>query len=151
MILATSRPSLFPYTTLFRSMAEVAQLDTLVGQELGRAGRRAIDDVAGGDVDLVASHGQTVYHWVVGARARGTLQLGNAAWVAEHVKRPGVSDFRVADVAAGGHGAPLVSVLGALWLGREDDTTGTDGALDAGLTAALNLGGIANVSLVGRV
>src|SRR5690606_39565079 len=71
MILATSRPSLFPYTTLFRSMAEVAQLDTLVGQELGRAGRRAIDDVAGGDVDLVASHGQTVYHWVVGARARG--------------------------------------------------------------------------------
>src|SRR5690606_40290201 len=77
MILATSRPSLFPYTTLFRSMAEVAQLDTLVGQELGRAGRRAIDDVAGGDVDLVASHGQTVYHWVVGARARGTLQLGN--------------------------------------------------------------------------
>src|SRR5690606_41482511 len=53
--------------------------------------------------------------------------------------------------AAGGHGAPLVSVLDALWLGREDDTTGTDGALDAGLTAALNLGGIANVSLVGRV
>jgi len=132
-------------------MAEVAQLDTLVGQELGRAGRRAIDDVAGGDVDLVASHGQTVYHWVVGARARGTLQLGNAAWVAEHVKRPVVSDFRVADVAAGGHGAPLVSVLDALWLGREDGTTGTDGAPDAGLTAALNLGGIANVSLVGRV
>ncbi|MBE9927130.1 anhydro-N-acetylmuramic acid kinase [Cellulosimicrobium cellulans] len=130
-------------------VAEVAQLDTLIGQELGRAGRRAIDDVAGGDVDLVASHGQTIYHWVVGARARGTLQLGNAAWVAEHVKRPVISDFRVADVAAGGHGAPLVSVLDALWLGREDG--GADGTADAGLTAALNIGGIANVSLVGRV
>lgn len=126
-------------------VAEVAQLDTLIGQELGRAGRRAVDDVAGGDVDLVASHGQTIYHWVVGARARGTLQLGNAAWIAEHVKRPVVSDFRVADVAAGGHGAPLVSVLDALWLGREDDSA------DGGLTAALNIGGIANVTLVGRV
>lgn len=132
-------------------VAEVAQLDTLIGQELGRAGRRAIDDVAGGDVDLVASHGQTIYHWVVGARARGTLQLGNAAWVAEHTKRPVISDFRVADVAAGGHGAPLVSVLDALWLGRDDAATGVSGAPGSGLTAALNIGGIANVSLVGRV
>ncbi|MCB7137886.1 anhydro-N-acetylmuramic acid kinase [Cellulosimicrobium marinum] len=126
-------------------VAEVAQLDTLIGQEIGRAGRRAIDDVAGGDADLVASHGQTLYHWVVGARARGSLQLGNAAWIAEHVKRPVVSDFRVADIAAGGHGAPLVSVLDALWLGRDPDDA------DAGLTAALNVGGIANVTLVGRV
>ena len=126
-------------------VAEVAQLDTLIGQEIGRAGRRAIDDVAGGDTDLVASHGQTIYHWVVGARARGTLQLGNAAWIAEHVKRPVISDFRVADVAAGGHGAPLVSVLDALWLGRDAADEGT------GRTAALNVGGIANVTLVGRV
>ncbi|WP_251151769.1 anhydro-N-acetylmuramic acid kinase [Cellulosimicrobium sp. Marseille-Q4280] len=126
-------------------VAEVAQLDTLIGQELGRAGRRAIDDVAGGDADLVASHGQTIYHWVVGARTRGTLQLGSAAWIAEHVKRPVISDFRVADVAAGGHGAPLVSVLDALWLGSDPADQGT------GLTAALNLGGIANVTLVGRV
>jgi len=107
-------------------MGEVTQLDTLIGQEFGRAGRQAIDDVAGGDVDLVASHGQTLYHWVVGARAHGSLQLGNAAWIAERTKRPVISDFRVADIAAGGQGAPLVSVLDALWLGR--DPQSPDGA-----------------------
>ncbi|MFD6178751.1 MULTISPECIES: anhydro-N-acetylmuramic acid kinase [unclassified Isoptericola] len=123
-------------------MGEVCQLDTLVGQELGAAARRAVDDLAGGDADLVASHGQTLHHWVVAGRTRGTLQLGNPAWVAERSRRPVVSDFRVADVAAGGQGAPLVSVLDALWLGHD----GEDGARD---TAALNVGGIANVTVVG--
>ncbi|WP_265522208.1 anhydro-N-acetylmuramic acid kinase [Oerskovia flava] len=130
-------------------MGEVAQLDTLIGQELGKAARRAIDDVAGGDVDLVASHGQTLYHWVVGARARGTLQLGNAAWIAERVKRPVINDFRVADIAAGGQGAPLVSILDALWLGTER-TGGTGSRSLAPHSAALNIGGIANVTLVGH-
>ncbi|MBE7700277.1 anhydro-N-acetylmuramic acid kinase [Oerskovia sp. Sa1BUA8] len=129
-------------------MGEVTQLDTLIGQEFGKAGRQAVDDVAGGDVDLVASHGQTLYHWVVGARAHGSLQLGNAAWIAERTRRPVISDFRVADIAAGGQGAPLVSVLDALWLGR--DPQSPDGA-PAGLSAALNIGGIANVTLVGEV
>ncbi|MHA7135565.1 anhydro-N-acetylmuramic acid kinase [Oerskovia turbata] len=129
-------------------MGEVTELDTLIGQEFGKAGRQAIDDVAGGDVDLVASHGQTLYHWVVGARAHGSLQLGHAAWIAERTRRPVISDFRVADIAAGGQGAPLVSVLDALWLGR--DPQSPDGA-PAGLSAALNIGGIANVTLVGEV
>jgi len=123
-------------------LGEVCQLDTLIGQELGTAARSAVDDLAGGDADLVASHGQTLHHWVVAGRARGTLQLGNAAWIAERSRRPVVNDFRVADVAAGGQGAPLVSVLDALWLGH-------DGAAGTGYTAALNVGGIANVSIVG--
>jgi len=126
-------------------MGEVCELDTLVGQELGAAARRAVDDLAGGDADLVASHGQTLHHWVVGNRTRGTLQLGNPAWVAERARRPVVSDFRVADVAAGGQGAPLVSVLDALWLGSAPDDPG-----GISRTAALNIGGIANVSVVGR-
>ncbi|MFI2101700.1 anhydro-N-acetylmuramic acid kinase [Isoptericola sp. NPDC019693] len=123
-------------------LGEVCQLDTLVGQELGAAARRAVDDLAGGDADLVASHGQTLHHWVVAGRARGTLQLGNPAWIAERTRRPVVNDFRVADVAAGGQGAPLVSVLDALWLGH-DGPAGTE------YTAALNVGGIANVTVVG--
>jgi anhydro-N-acetylmuramic acid kinase len=123
-------------------LGEVCQLDTLVGQELGAAARRAVDDLAGGDADLVASHGQTLHHWVVAGRTRGTLQLGNPAWIAERARRPVVSDFRVADVAAGGQGAPLVSILDALWLGH-------DGGEGARATAALNVGGIANVTIVG--
>ncbi len=125
-------------------LGEVCELDTLVGQELGAAARRALDDLAGGDADLVASHGQTLHHWVVAGRARGTLQLGNAAWIAERARRPVVSDFRVADVAAGGQGAPLVSILDALWLATDDADP------DARPTAALNIGGIANVTIVGR-
>src|SRR5690606_12376942 len=94
------------------------------------------------DADLVASHGQTLHHWVVAGRARGTLQLGNAAGIAERSRRRVVNDFRVADVAAGGQGAPLVSVLDEMWLGH-------DGAAGTRYTAALNVGGIANVSIVG--
>lgn len=125
-------------------MGEVCALDTLVGQELGSAARRAVDDLAGGDADLVASHGQTLHHWVVGGRTRGTLQLGNPAWIAERARRPVVSDLRVADVAAGGQGAPLVSVLDALWLGADPGAT-------ARPSVALHIGAVANATLVGAV
>jgi anhydro-N-acetylmuramic acid kinase len=89
-----------------------------------------------GTVDLIASHGQTVHHAVEGDRVRGTLQLGQPAQLAERTGLPVVADFRVRDVAAGGQGAPLVSVLDELLL------TGT------GPAAALNLGGIANLTVV---
>src|SRR5690554_1308626 len=88
-------------------------------------------------VDLVASHGQTVFHDVVDGRVEGTLQLGQPAWIAEATGAPVVSDLRVADVAAGGQGAPLASTWDALWLGGSDRTQ-----------IALNLGGIANVTVV---
>jgi anhydro-N-acetylmuramic acid kinase len=112
---------------------ELCELDTLIGQEFAAAAA----EVAGG-ADLVVSHGQTVYHWVEDGRARGTLQLGQPAWIAEATGLPVVSDLRARDVAAGGHGAPLAATLDALWL--------ADGAQPA---VALNLGGIANVTVVG--
>jgi len=79
------------------------------------------------------SPGQTVHHEVVGGRCQATLQLGQPAWVAERTGVPVVSDLRASDVAAGGHGAPLASTFDALWL--------TPGQ------AALNLGGIANLTV----
>jgi anhydro-N-acetylmuramic acid kinase len=86
---------------------------------------------------LVASHGQTVYHWVDGQRALGTLQLGQPAWIAERTGLPVVADLRARDIAAGGHGAPLASVLDILLLSGSPKTA-----------AALNLGGIANITVV---
>lgn len=115
----------------------ITVLDTEIGQAFASAARRALDGLCAGSADLVVSHGQTVYHWVDGGTVRGTLQLGQPAWIAESTGLPVVSDLRSRDVAAGGQGAPLVAMVDALAL---RDRPGTP--------AALNLGGIANLTVV---
>jgi len=89
---------------------------------------------------LVACHGQTIYHQGVaekflGAQVRCTWQIGEASLIAERLRVPVVSDFRPADMVAGGQGAPLVPML--------------DYCLFRHATKSrllLNLGGIANVT-----
>ncbi len=117
--------------------ARICELDTAIGRSVGDAARRAVNE-SGADVELVVSPGQTVHHEVRDGECLGTLQLGQPAWVVEATGLPVVSDLRSRDVSAGGHGAPLASTLDALWLATAD-----------GRTAALNLGGIANVTVVG--
>ncbi|MGR8007206.1 anhydro-N-acetylmuramic acid kinase [Streptomyces hypolithicus] len=118
------------------SLAAVCRLDALIGQAFAAAAVRADRELCDGRADLIASHGQTVYHWVEGGRVHGTLQIGEPAWIAEATGRTVVSGFRTRDVAAGGQGAPLVSIFDVLWLrGR------------AGVPVALNLGGIGNVTV----
>ncbi|MFE9679831.1 anhydro-N-acetylmuramic acid kinase [Streptomyces sp. NPDC006285] len=117
------------------TLAEVCRLDTLVGLAFAGAAVRARAELCGGSAELIASHGQTVFHWTDRGRARGTLQIGRPAWIAEETGLPVVADFRPRDIAAGGQGAPLVSLVDLLWLrGRP------------GTPLALNLGGIANVT-----
>ena len=118
------------------TLAEVCELDTLIGQAFADVAADAAASVGG--VDAVCSHGQTVFHWVEGDHARGTLQIGQPAWIAERLGVPVISDVRIRDITAGGHGAPLVSFLDELLLrGR------------SGVSGALNLGGIANITVVG--
>lgn len=112
---------------------ELCRLDTEIGQFAGAAAAAAIATHGG---DLVVSLGQTVFHRVEHGRALGTLQLGQPAWIVEATGLPVVSDLRARDVAAGGHGAPLASTLDALWLRGPSPR------------AALNLGGIANITVV---
>ena len=117
------------------TLAEVCRLDTLIGQAFAATAVRANRELCDGDAELIASHGQTVYHWVEDSRVRGTLQIGQPAWIAEATGLPVVADFRPRDIAAGGQGAPLVSLVDLLWLrGRP------------GTPVALNLGGIANLT-----
>ena len=116
------------------TLAEVCELDTLIGRAFADAAAAAIAEA--GPVDLIVSHGQTVYHWVDGGHARGTLQIGQPAWIAERTGTAVVSDVRIRDITAGGHGAPLVSYLDGLLLAGLD-----------GVPAALNLGGISNITL----
>ncbi|MFF4448501.1 anhydro-N-acetylmuramic acid kinase [Streptomyces sp. NPDC001502] len=118
-------------------LATVCRLDTRIGRAFAAAAVRADEELCGGRADLVASHGQTVFHWAEDGRVHGTLQIGEAAWIAEATGRPVVSGFRTRDVAAGGQGAPLVSIVDVMWLrGRP------------GVPVALNLGGIGNVTVV---
>ncbi|MFJ4167063.1 anhydro-N-acetylmuramic acid kinase [Microbacterium sp. NPDC089698] len=121
------------------TLAEVCELDTLIGQAFAEAAAAAADAVGG--VDAVCSHGQTVFHWIEEGRARGTLQIGQPAWIAERTGAPVVSDVRIRDIVDGGQGAPLVSLL--------DDLLLRNAVAEGGVAAALNLGGIANVTVVG--
>jgi len=132
--LATAlRQALPPHAT---SMETVCRLDTAVGQEFAAAAERARQQHP--DAALVVAHGQTVFHWVrQDGHVAGTLQIGRPAWIAERTGLPVVSDLRSADVAAGGQGAPLVSLFDVLLLGADADAP----------RAALNLGGIANLTV----
>jgi anhydro-N-acetylmuramic acid kinase len=119
------------------TMEQVCRLDTGVGQAFAELAQRADHELCGDRAELVVSHGQTVFHWASGERILGTLQIGQPAWIAERTGLPVVSDLRSRDVAAGGQGAPLVSFLDVLWLRGRGRTC-----------AALNLGGIANATVV---
>ena len=72
-------------------------------------------------MDLIGSHGQTVYHHsgVAGAR-RATLQLGDGDVIAVRTGRYVISDFRARDIAAGGEGAPLSPVADAILFARRE-------------------------------
>jgi anhydro-N-acetylmuramic acid kinase len=118
-------------------LGELARLD----RDLGRAFGGAVRALAGERrlaVELVGSHGQTVWHHDGAGDGPATLQLGCGDHVAEAAGCAVASDFRARDVAAGGEGAPLAPLA--------------DGALFAALErpgAVLNLGGIANWTLLG--
>ncbi|MFF1573531.1 anhydro-N-acetylmuramic acid kinase [Leifsonia sp. NPDC058292] len=127
--------------------AEFCELDTLAGQEFAAVAVAAADAArpgsgsAAGGIDLAVSHGQTLYHWVADGHARGTLQIGEPAWISEALDRPVLSNLRSADIAAGGEGAPLMGLFDRAWLAGEAESSGRP-------VATVNLGGIANVQIV---
>ncbi|EFW98652.1 glucokinase regulator family [Grosmannia clavigera kw1407] len=86
------------------SMAEVCDLNFALGREFARAVEQSGIDLAA--VDLIASHGQTLWHEPA-AEHRSTLQMAEPAVIAQQTKKTVVSGFRVAEVAAGRQGAPL--------------------------------------------
>lgn len=121
------------------TMEEVCILDTRIGQEFAAAATR-ISRENNFTPELVVSHGQTLFHWIdENLKAQGTLQLGEPAWISQATGVPTLSNLRARDVAAGGQGAPLVSILDQLLLGSSEVPVG-----------ALNLGGISNITVTGK-
>jgi anhydro-N-acetylmuramic acid kinase len=123
------------------SVAEMSRLNWRLGAVYADAVAKAAAKFAV-KVELVACHGQTIYHQGVAARYAGkpvqaTWQTGEASLIAEQLRVPVVSDFRPADMAAGGQGAPLVPML--------DYTMFRDSKKSRVL---LNLGGIANLTAI---
>jgi anhydro-N-acetylmuramic acid kinase len=123
---------------------ELSQLNFRLGQLFADAAKTACKRfrVALASVDLIGSHGQTIFHLGVpakylGAMTASTLQIGEGAVIAARTGVTTVADFRPADMAVGGQGAPLVPYADYLLY--------SDAKL---VRASLNLGGIGNVTVI---
>lgn len=115
---------------------ELGELDTLTGQHFAKAASDLIHQsgVNPQEIRAIGSHGQTIRHQPSGA-APFSMQIGNAAWIAEATGVTTVSDFRSRDMAAHGQGAPLVPAFHRWLFGSEQQDR-----------CILNLGGIANIT-----
>ena len=125
---------------------EVCLLNSSLGEIFADAAVKVTKDagLTMSDIDLIGSHGQTIWHapdsssfW--GTAARGTLQLGEPAVIAARTNVPVIADFRPADVAEGGQGAPLVPFADEVLFGQDGIASGV-----------LNLGGIANITILSQ-
>lgn len=108
---------------------DLMQLNADYGKFLGEKTQEFITDYQIDTLDLIASHGHTVFHQ---PQKGFTLQIGDGRWISEITKQKVVYDFRSQDVALGGQGAPLVPIGDALLFSNYD--------------YCLNLGGFSNIS-----
>src|SRR4028118_1926410 len=115
-------------------VAEVARLNFQLGELFAEAALRVLEscDLQPEDVDLIGSHGQTICH-LPGEGV--TLQIGEPSIIAERTGITTVADFRPRDMAAGGQGAPLVSLFDYLLLRHAERNR-----------IVQNIGGIANLT-----
>lgn len=135
-----------PYETEFRerlraclgARADVTEVERDLTRYHADAVSRllAVAGVAAADVGVVGFHGQTILH---APEQRRTVQIGDGSLLARSVGIPVVTEFRIADVAAGGQGAPFAPLF--------HDALAGDLERPA---AILNVGGVANVTWLGR-
>ena len=124
------------------TVQDVCEMNSVLGEAFAEAANQLITDlgIARDEVDLVGSHGQTIWHQpdsepVSGYSSRSTLQLGEPAVISEKTGLPVVSDFRKADMAVGGEGAPLTPYLDYVLHSDPDENR-----------VLQNIGGIANLT-----
>lgn len=125
-----------------RAIARVCSLNVLLGQLFADAAQEVCRQagVPAAALHVIGSHGQTVWHQPepdpsLPLSVLSTLQIGDPSVIAERTGIPVVADFRAADIAAGGQGAPLVPYFDWVVLRHPDRTR-----------AVQNIGGIGNVT-----
>jgi len=130
LALATSNASI--------ALDDYGALDVEIGECFAAAALSLVQEtgIDRADIAAIGSHGQTVRHRPAGAHPF-TLQIGDPSVIAEQTRIATIADFRRADVAAGGQGAPLLPALHAALFSSPSATR-----------VILNLGGIANITIL---
>ncbi len=118
------------------STGEVCELDGVIGEFFAKAVNKLLRSQSMQEkrIDLIGSHGQTIHHL---PRKKRTLQIGDPAIIAERTGACVWSDFRSADMAKGGEGAPLAPVIHLPLFGDKKKNV-----------AVVNIGGIANITSI---
>lgn len=126
------------------SVEEICWMNFVIGEYFSKAALDLIKKAgfSSEKVDLIGSHGQTIFHkptdeFINGFNKKSTLQIGEAAIISERTGITTISDFRPADIAAGGQGAPLVCFADEIMF--KSDTLSR---------AVQNIGGMANVTVL---
>lgn len=119
------------------TVAEICAMNFQLGELFAAAVLKLLDEAGfrPEQITAIGSHGQTIYH----IPGQATLQIGEAAVIANRTGITTVADFRPADIAVGGQGAPLIPFFDHIVFGNTQ-----------GLTAVQNIGGIGNVTVVGE-
>ncbi len=126
-----ARRAILEVSNASTTTAAISRLNYRLGELYARAVKAAIGRY--GPVELIGCHGQTIYH----EGGSNTLQIGEAAVIAERTGVPVISNFRARDIAAGGQGAPLVPYVDYLLFRHPRRRR-----------IALNIGGIANITII---
>lgn len=126
------------------SMQELCVMNFLVAEHFSNAVEQLLEevDLPPSDVDFIGSHGQTVYHYPTsefdaGLPLKSTLQIGDISVIAKNTEIDTIGNFRTADIAVGGNGAPLVCFADEKIFAKDNVPR-----------AIQNLGGISNVTVV---
>ncbi len=122
------------------SLDQLSQIDSRIANEFSEAVNNLINQskIPKKDITAIGFHGQTIFHQPNG-EYKNTLQLGSAHQLAAKTGLDVVTNFRSLDMAYGGQGAPLAPVIHQKLFAKKNTNT-----------AVINLGGIANISLIGK-
>jgi len=141
------REKLFEIFAGNATVKDICQMNFVVGKCFANAANELIQKW--GKPDFISSHGQTVFHYPIdeffgdkadGINLKSTLQIGESSVIAQETGCMTISNFREADIAQGGQGAPLVCFADEKW---GDKIMGGDAAIQ-------NIGGISNVTVISK-